>query len=143
MFIGHFGVGLAAKKFAPKASLGTLFLSAQLVDLLWPMFLLLGLEHVRIDLGNTVVTPLDFYDYPITHSLVGVLAWAVMLGLLGLLAYVDELHHPYQSPMPATAGATEIHAWGVQFGECPGVHKLGHQMMLWLGSPYHVALASP
>jgi hypothetical protein len=46
------------------------------------MFLLLGMEHVRIDVGNTVVTPLDFYDYPITHSLVGVLAWAVMLGLV-------------------------------------------------------------
>jgi len=82
MFIGHFGVGLAARKFAPKTSLGTLFLSVQLVDLLWPMFLLLGMEHVRIDVGNTVVTPLDFYDYPITHSLVGVLAWAVMLGLV-------------------------------------------------------------
>ena len=89
MFIGHFGVGLAAKKFAPKTSLGMLFLSVQFVDLLWPMFLLLGLEHVRIDVGNTVVTPLDFYDYPITHSLVGVLAWAVMLGLVyfGLQRY--------------------------------------------------------
>jgi hypothetical protein len=89
MFIGHFGVGLAAKKFAPKTSLGTLFLSVQLVDLLWPMFLLLGLEHVRIDLGNTVVTPLDFYDFPITHSLVGALAWAVLLGLIyfGLQRY--------------------------------------------------------
>ena len=89
MFIGHFGVGLAARKFAPKTSLGTLFLSVQLVDLLWPMFLLLGMEHVRIDVGNTVVTPLDFYDYPITHSLVGALAWAVVLGLVyfGLQRY--------------------------------------------------------
>jgi hypothetical protein len=89
MFIGHFGVGLAAKRFAPKTSLGTLFLSVQLADLLWPMFLLLGLEHVRIEVGNTVVTPLDFYDYPITHSLAGMLAWAVMLGLVyfGLQRY--------------------------------------------------------
>jgi hypothetical protein len=62
MFIGHFGVGLAAKRAAPKTSLGMLFLSVQLADLLWPIFLLLGLEHVRIDPGNTAVTPLDFYD---------------------------------------------------------------------------------
>ena len=77
MFIGHFGVGLAAKKISPKTSLGTLVLSVQLVDLLWPIFLVLGLEQVRIDPGNTVVTPLDFYNYPITHSLVGATCWAL------------------------------------------------------------------
>ncbi len=82
MFIGHFRVGLAAKRAAPKTSLGTLFLSVQLVDLLWPIFLLLGLEHVRIDPGNTAVTPLDFYDYPITHSLVGAAAWSAGLAIL-------------------------------------------------------------
>jgi hypothetical protein len=81
MFLGHYAVGLASKRAAPGVSLGTLFLAAQCVDLLWPLFLLLGLEHVRIDPGNTVVTPLDFYDYPITHSLVGAVAWSVALGL--------------------------------------------------------------
>lgn len=82
MFLGHYGVALAAKKVAPRVSLGTLFLSTQLADLLWPVFLLLGLEHVRIDPGNTVVTHLDFYDYPITHSLVGGLAWSVLFGVV-------------------------------------------------------------
>ncbi len=82
MFLGHYGVALAAKKVAPRTSLGTLFLSTQLADLLWPVFLLLGLEHVRIDPGNTVVTHLDFYDYPISHSLVGGLAWSVLFGVV-------------------------------------------------------------
>jgi len=41
MFIGHFGVGFGAKRFAPAVSLGTLFLAAQLADLLWPTLLLL------------------------------------------------------------------------------------------------------
>ena len=85
MFIGHFAVGLAAKKIAPKASLGTLFLSAQFIDLLWPIFLLIGLEHVRIDPGNTAFTPLDFYDYPISHSLLTVMGWAIGFGLVYLL----------------------------------------------------------
>ena len=53
-------------------------LAASFVDVLWPLFLLFGFEHVRIDPGNTVVTPLDFYDYPISHSLVAGLGWAVV-----------------------------------------------------------------
>ena len=82
MFIGHYAVALAAKKAAPRTSLGTLFLAAQFLDLLWPALLLLGLEHVRIDAGNTAVTPLDFYDYPITHSLAGAVLWSLLLGIL-------------------------------------------------------------
>ena len=80
MFIGHFAVALAAKKAVPKTSLATLFAAAQFVDLLWPILLLFGLEHVRIDPGNTAMTPLDFYDYPITHSLVGAIGWSVLFG---------------------------------------------------------------
>jgi hypothetical protein len=82
MFIGHFAVGFAAKKAAPKVSLGTLILSAQLLDLLWPIFLLLGIEHVRINVGDTVFTPLDLYDYPISHSLVTVLGWSLLVALI-------------------------------------------------------------
>jgi hypothetical protein len=50
----------------------------QLVDLIWPVLLLAGVEHVRIAPGITAFTPLDFYDYPITHSLVGGGAWALL-----------------------------------------------------------------
>jgi len=80
MFIGHYAVALAAKKAVPRTSLGTLFMASQFVDLLWPALLLLGLEHVRIDPGNTAFTPLDFYDYPITHSLAGAALWSLLLG---------------------------------------------------------------
>ena len=77
MFIGHYGVALAAKKLAPRTSLGILFLAAQFVDMLWPVFLLAGVEHVRIDPGNTAFTQLDFYDYPISHSLLTGIGWAI------------------------------------------------------------------
>jgi hypothetical protein len=80
MFIGHFGVALAAKKVAPKTSLGTLILAAQFLDFLWPVFLLLGIEHVRIAPGFTRVSPLDFTDYPISHSLLMATVWAVLFG---------------------------------------------------------------
>jgi membrane-bound metal-dependent hydrolase YbcI (DUF457 family) len=82
MFIGHYAVALAAKKASPRTSLGTLFMAAQLVDLVWPLLLLLGIEHVRIDPGNTAFTPLDFYDYPVTHSLAGAALWAILFGVL-------------------------------------------------------------
>jgi len=82
MFVGHYAAALAAKKVSPRTSLGTLFLAAQFVDLLWPLLLILGVEHVRIDPGNTAFTPLDFYDYPFSHSLVGALVWSALFGLL-------------------------------------------------------------
>lgn len=78
MFLGHIAVGLAGKRAAPSVSLATWLTSVQLVDLLWPILLLAGLEHVRIAPGITRFTPLDFYDYPITHSLVGTVAWATL-----------------------------------------------------------------
>jgi hypothetical protein len=80
MFIGHFGVGLTAKKLAPCTSLGTLFFAAQFLDLIWPIFLLLGIEHVRIAPGITKMSPFDFYDYPISHSLLTAAGWSVLVG---------------------------------------------------------------
>jgi len=81
MLIGHYAVALAAKKVTPKPSLGTLVLAAQFSDLLWPILTLLGLEHARIDPGNTAVTPMDFYDYPISHSLLTTVGWALVVAV--------------------------------------------------------------
>lgn len=80
MFIGHIGLALAAKRVAPKPSLGTTCLAAQLPDGLWPIFLLLGWEQVRIVPGITAVTPLLFVSYPYTHSLVACALWGSLLG---------------------------------------------------------------
>lgn len=78
MFIGHFGVGMAAKPACKDVSLGTLFLAAQLIDLLWPTLLLLGLESVVVAPGATKLTPLEFTHYPISHSLLAVLGWSAL-----------------------------------------------------------------
>jgi len=82
MFIGHFGVGLAAKKISPKPSLGTLFFASQFLDLLWPSFILFGIEKVKIDPGNTAFTPLNFVYYPFSHSLLATIFWALLFGLI-------------------------------------------------------------
>jgi len=91
MFIGHFAAALAAKKVAPRVSLGTMIFSTSFIDLLWPIFLVLGIEHVRIDPGNTVVTPLDFYHYPYSHSLAGVLFWSFLLGAIYFTLKKDRM----------------------------------------------------
>jgi hypothetical protein len=82
MFLGHFGIALAAKKAAPKASLGVLVLAAQFADMLWPVLLLLGLEHVRVVPGLMAASPFDFTSYPISHSLVAEFGWGALLGLI-------------------------------------------------------------
>lgn len=77
MFIGHFAVAFAAKRIAPTVSLGTLFVAAQLADLVWPVLLLLGIEKVEVRPGATAFTPLDFVHYPYSHSLLALSAWSI------------------------------------------------------------------
>ena len=81
MFIGHFAVGFAAKKISSNPSLGTYFLAAQFLDLLWPTFLLLKIETVRIN-SSTAGLPLTFTSYPISHSLALVLVWAALFAII-------------------------------------------------------------
>lgn len=80
MILGHFAVALAAKKAAPQTSLGTTILAAQLLDLLWPVFLLIGLERVRIVPGLMAASPLHFEHYPYSHSLLAAVGWGALLG---------------------------------------------------------------
>jgi hypothetical protein len=88
MFIGHFALAFGAKKVAPKVSLGTLFMAAQLADLVWPTLVLLGIEAVAVAPGITAFTPLDFVSYPYSHSLIALVLWAVALSV----AYVLVRH---------------------------------------------------
>jgi hypothetical protein len=81
MFVGHYGVGFAAKKLEPELPLWLLFIAVQLLDVLWAPFVLLGIEKVRIVPGFTASNPLDLYYMPYTHSLVAALAWSVVAAL--------------------------------------------------------------
>jgi membrane-bound metal-dependent hydrolase YbcI (DUF457 family) len=82
MFIGHYALGLAAKRAAPHTSLGNLFIAATLADLLWPIFLLLGLEHVHAVPGTNPFLVGWFDDYPYSHSLFMLLVWGALFGYL-------------------------------------------------------------
>jgi hypothetical protein len=81
LFIGHYALGLASKRFAPEASLGVLIAAPIFLDLLWPIFLLIGLEQVRIEPGRNPFTTLNFVSYPISHGLVATVAWATLFAV--------------------------------------------------------------
>ena len=91
MFIGHYAVGLVSKKIAPRASLGALIAAPILLDLLWPIFLLLGWEHVSIEPNSNPFLRLAFDSYPISHGLVAVVGWATLFASLyfGFTRYVS------------------------------------------------------
>jgi membrane-bound metal-dependent hydrolase YbcI (DUF457 family) len=134
MFIGHFALGFAAKRAAPRVSLGILFVAAQLADVLWPFLLALGLEQVRIDPGNTAFTPLDFVSYPYSHSLVLLVVWGLAVGLV----YMTATHAG--SRVLALLAALVVSHWILDFAShrpdmplYPGSSKYG--LGLWNSIP--------
>ena len=78
MFIGHYALALAAKRAAPRTSLGTLFFAVQLADMLWPAFLLLGWEQAHLVPGPNPFLILWLDSIPISHSLLTLIAWGVL-----------------------------------------------------------------
>ena len=80
MILGHYGVAFASKRLAPRSSLGTLAFAAEFLDEIWPIFVLLGIEHVRVVPGLTAANPLEFVYYPFTHSLAMAIAWGALVG---------------------------------------------------------------
>lgn len=115
MFIGHAAVALAAKPLLPRLNLALPLAAAFWVDMVWPVFLLLGIEQVTIDPGNTAFTPLDFVHYPWTHSLAAAVVWSFLFGallirygkfealILGLLVFshwiLDAISHRPDLPL--------------------------------------------
>ncbi len=76
MFIGHYGVALAAKRADKNISLGLLFFATQFADLLFFSLVLLGIEKMSFAPGITKVSPLDFTYYPYSHGLAASIFWA-------------------------------------------------------------------
>lgn len=76
MFIGHYGIALAAKRADKNIPLGLLFFVTQFADILFFTLVLLGIESMSFSSGITKVSPLDFTYYPYSHSLTASILWA-------------------------------------------------------------------
>ena len=129
MFLGHYGIAFAAKRVAPRTSLGALSFAAQFLDELWPILLLLGVEQVRIVPGLMSANPLNFVYYPFSHSLLMAIVWGTMIAaiyflmtryrrgawILGLLVvshwFLDVPMHRPDLPLWPGASSPKI-GWG-------------------------------
>jgi hypothetical protein len=133
MFIGHFGVGFAAKRVAPRPSLGTLLLAAQWADGIWPIFVLLGLERVEITPGITTVTPLDFVSYPYSHSLVADIGWAAVFAAVYGTVRKDWRGAFWLAMLVLSHWVLDVVAHRPDMPTWPGGPKLG--LALWNSVP--------
>jgi hypothetical protein len=139
MFLGHYALGLAAKRVTPGVPLGVLFAATQLADIVWPVLLALGLEHVRIDPGNTAFTPLDFVSYPYSHSLALLAVWGLAMGWAFARHRRKEI---------AIVAALVVSHWVLDFVThrpdmpiYPGGPKVG--LGLWNSVPLTIAIELP
>lgn len=81
MFVGHYGPSFVIKAGEKSIPLWLLFVAVQFIDVLWGVFVLVGIERVRIVPGITATSPLDLYYMPYTHSLVAAALWAGVVGI--------------------------------------------------------------
>lgn len=107
MFIGHYGVSFAAKRSSPRLSLLTLFLAVQFLDVLFSVFVLAGVEKMRIVHGFTAFNPYDLYFMPYSHSLLGALAWSAAFAI-GFLAVSRRDAPPRRALAPAVVLAAAV-----------------------------------
>lgn len=91
MFIGHYSASFVAAAHPRAPRLGTLFIAAQLVDIAFFCFVLIRVEHMRMVPGMTAMNPMDLYDMPLTHSLLGASCWALAFGGIVWLALRSRL----------------------------------------------------
>ena len=138
MFVGHLGLALAAKRLAPRTSLGTLVVATSLVDLLWPLLLLAGVERVRIAPSPNPFLALEFESYPVSHAALLVALWAAAFAA----AYLARTRYPRGA---AVAGALVASHWLLDavshrpdLPVWPGGPKVG--LGLWGSVPAAVAV---
>lgn len=82
MFVGHYSAAFVAATHPKAPRLGTLFVAAQLIDFGFFGLLLTGAERMRLTPGFTAMNPMDLYDMPLTHSLLGAVLWGLGFALI-------------------------------------------------------------
>lgn len=85
MFIGHYAAAFAAKAVRPVLPLWLLFVAVQVVDFIWAVLVMTGVEKIRIIPGYTPANPLDLYHIPYSHSLVAGIVWSIAFAVLYMI----------------------------------------------------------
>jgi hypothetical protein len=78
MFVGHFAVAFIAKRTEARLSLGTCVLAATLADILWPIFMIAGLEQVQFKPGMGAANYFVASNIALSHSLLMDSLWGAL-----------------------------------------------------------------
>ncbi len=148
MIIGHYGVGLGLKKFAPNISLSLLFLAVQLPDILWSILLLSGLEHLHI----TPEQPgFAFTDSIFSHGLLSSFVIAVLFSVVvylvrrntreSLIIFLAVLSHwlldfiLHKHDLPITTDPQSTTGWGLY--QYPFINGLIEWLLFLIGGYFY------
>ena len=134
--LAHVGVGLAAKRIAPRMPVGVLIVAAYVIDILWGVFFFAGLEGLP-EPGKATISPWS-------HGLLMSIVWSALAGavvalvardrraglVIGLLVFshwlVDFISHPMSAAFPGDTGLPLLFAgsplvglgmWSTQLGQ--------------------------
>src|SRR5262249_53751774 len=112
-----------------------MFVAVQFLDVLFALFVLAGVEKMRIVHGYTEVNPYDLYFMPYSHSLLGALAWSVLFGATCLLVSRPASRRWLAPAIVAAAVFSHfvldvlVHTPDLPLGPGPGSPKIG--LGLW------------
>jgi hypothetical protein len=82
MFVGHYGVSLAARPLVARVPLWVWFIATQWLDVVWSVLVLMGIEKLRIIPDFTEANALDLYYMPYTHGLPGAIVFSFVFGAI-------------------------------------------------------------
>jgi hypothetical protein len=105
MFLGHFGLAMAAKRVAPRMSLGVAMLAAQFLDALWPVFVLAG--SLIVELVLFIAGIVIFLRTSRARDRIGSLGFWALVVLLGII-YFGAVFGPAPPSTNAVAGSVLI-----------------------------------
>lgn len=126
MFVGHLAVALGAKRAAPNANLAWLVAGVNALDLVWPIFMVTGIERATVTPGATAFTPVVFDYYPWSHSLLMSVVWGIVLALIARAGKVQA--------SPLLLVALVVSHWFLD------VVTHAPDMQLWPGNPLKYGL---
>jgi hypothetical protein len=87
MFIGHYGVSLAARPLGRGIPLWVWFVGVQWMDIVWSVLVFFRIEKLRIVPDFTQANAYDLYYMPYTHGLPGSIVLSVVFGAVVALFF--------------------------------------------------------
>jgi len=93
MFVGHYSVSFAARNASRDIPLWIWFIAVQWLDLFFMVFVLTGVEKMRIVPDFTETNALDLYSMPYTHGLVGAVVLSLVFAALAA-AFLPAARRP-------------------------------------------------